>query len=173
MLKGTARAADLLVPWTGFSLWLVADGQPRARTAIVRGWAGMVVAAVIENGLLKPAIGRRRPDANRLPPAERRRSRPSTSAFPSGHTGASTAFCVAVAREQPRLQSALAATVLAVAYAEFYTGRHHLSDALIGAAIGAAVGSLVCRLPLSRLTVTPTASAPAATSSPGLDAPSA
>lgn len=108
----------------------------------------MIVAAALENGLVKPITRRGRPDASRLPPGERRRTTPATSAFPSGHIGAATAFAVASARETATLRRFLAATAVAVAYARVYTGRHHPSDAVVGAVMGAVAGSLVHRLPV-------------------------
>jgi membrane-associated phospholipid phosphatase len=142
LLRPTARAGDLLLPWVGVSVALLADGSRRSQRTVGKAWAGAVAAAVVDNAIVKPTTGRGRPDADRLPSAERRDTSPSTSAFASGHTAAATAFAVAVGRERPALQWWLAATAAAVAYSLVYTGRHYVSDAVVGAAIGAATGSI-------------------------------
>lgn len=152
VLKATARAIEVLAPWVGVSAWLLADGTPRSRSAVARGWVAMAMAATIEDGIIKPVTHRGRPDPDRLPPSERRHSDPSTSAFPSGHTGAATAFAVATATEAPALRPLLGATALVVAYTQAYTGRHYASDAAVGFAVGAAAGVLARRLPIRRLT---------------------
>jgi membrane-associated phospholipid phosphatase len=142
MLRLTARAGDLLLPWAGVSVALLADGSRRSRRTVGRGWAGAVAAAALDNAIVKPMTGRSRPDPDRLPLRERRDTSPLTSAFASGHTAAATAFAVAVGRERPALQWWLAATAAAVGYSLVYTGRHYASDAVIGAGIGAAAGAL-------------------------------
>jgi pimeloyl-ACP methyl ester carboxylesterase/membrane-associated phospholipid phosphatase len=145
-LVAAARAGDVLAPVVAASLWVVIDGTPDERAAVLWGWAVMAVAATIENGLVKPAVERGRPDAQRLPPGQRRSSPPSTSSLPAGHTGSVAAFSVATGRNVPRLRGWLAASTILLAYSHVYTGRHYLSDVVIGAAMGATVGGL-CRRP--------------------------
>jgi membrane-associated phospholipid phosphatase len=142
LLRLTARAGDLLLPWAGVSIALLADGSRRSQSTVGKAWAGAVAAAVVDNAVVKPMTRRSRPEADRLPPGERRDTTPITSAFASGHTAAATAFAVAVGRERPALQWWLAATAAGVGYSLGYTGRHYASDAVIGAAIGAATGAL-------------------------------
>lgn len=142
LLRLTARAGDLLLPWAGVSAALLSDGSRRSQRTVARAWAGAAAAAVVDNAIVKPMTGRSRPDADRLPPGERRHTTPLTSAFASGHTAAATAFAVAVGRERPALQWWLAATAAGVGYSLVYTGRHYVSDAITGAAIGAATGAV-------------------------------
>ena len=87
-------------------------------------------------------VGRGRPGVEQLDVS------PPTSSFPSGHVGASTAFCVTLALLSQRISHPVvrwAATALCllvpilVAYARLYRGMHHLSDVLVGMANG-----LVC-----------------------------
>ena len=144
----TERAANYLVPWIGVSLPLLRYGTEDAKTSVVRGWAGMALSALLQDGVAKPLAGRERPDRRRLPRRQRKGSDPSTSSFPSGHSGAAMAFAVAAGREDRVLRWPLAALALAVAYAELYVGRHYLSDAIVGLGVGGASGAVVRHLPL-------------------------
>lgn len=146
--QAAARGIKLLVPWILVSTRLVADGTPASRRAAARGWIAMAMAAAIEGGVVKPMTNRGRPDPRRLPPGKRRNSDPSTSSFPSGHTGAATAFAIATAADRPGLKPALIATAVVVAYTQVYTGRHYASDAVAGFAAGAVAGGLARRLPV-------------------------
>lgn len=84
-------------------------------------------------------VGRGRPEVEKLDDS------PPTSGFPSGHTGASTAFYVTLALLVQRINNpvlrviatvvCLAVPVL-VAYARLYRGMHHLSDVIVGALNG-------------------------------------
>lgn len=149
VLSVVARVTDLLGPAVAASGWLMARGTPRDRAAIRQGWRAMALAAVAESAIVKPATSRGRPDVQRLPVAQRRSSSPSTSAFPSGHVGGMTAFSVAVGRPLHGLRPWLAASTVMAAYARVYTGRHYLSDVLVGIALGAAAGALVSHAPSS------------------------
>lgn len=147
VLRTTARASDVLMPHAAVSLWVMAEGNPDERAAILRGWAAMIVASLIQD-TVKPMIGRGRPDAQRLPPEQRRKRSPSSSAFPSGHVAATTAFAIATGRDAPRFRSWFAVSTVVIAYSRVYTGRHYLSDVLVGTAIGAVADRLSRRLPL-------------------------
>ncbi|WP_315095197.1 phosphatase PAP2 family protein [uncultured Cellulomonas sp.] len=87
-------------------------------------------------------VGRERPDVEKLDES------PPTSSYPSGHTGASTAFYVTLAMLAQRIGNrALRVVVtivcllvpIAVGTARLYRGMHSLSDVLLGALNG-----LVC-----------------------------
>ena len=151
-LKLMAVLGNLLVPYLAVTLWLLSRGSDEERTAVARGWAAAAVAGVVQGWFLKPAARRGRPDADRLPAEERRKKTPSTSAFPSGHAGASTAFSVATARGAPRTRWPLALVTALLQYAEVYTGRHYPSDLLAGTAIGTGIGMLMGRV---RMAITP------------------
>lgn len=144
LLGGVARAADLLLPFAAVTLRLVVEG-PEERRAVMRGWGAVAATALVQGAVLKPVIGRGRPDPKRLPPTQRRRASPTSSSFPSGHSGAGTAFVTAVGLGVPRARRSLAILVFVVAYAQVYTGRHYLSDVVIGGTTGLAVGALVDR----------------------------
>lgn len=140
-----ARATDLLGPVVAVSGWFMARGSPGERAAITRGWRALAVTAATESLVVKPLASRGRPDAARLPAAQRRTASPSTSAFPSGHLGAVTAFSVAAGDGIHRLRPWLAASTVAAAYSRVYTGRHYLSDVLVGTGLGVVAGALASR----------------------------
>lgn len=148
VVNAIALSSDKLTSLGLVSLWLGIRGARQDRAAIVRGGVAAASAAVIDAAVVKPLIGRDRPDPQRLPRAQRRSASPSTSAFPSGHASAVTAFSVAAGLGVPRLRPWLAANAVVVAYARIYTGRHYLSDVLVGSAVGVAVGAVISRLPL-------------------------
>jgi undecaprenyl-diphosphatase len=119
-----------LVWWRTRQWWL----------AVVPSIAVAVQAAVFITSAF--VVGRERPDVEALDVS------PPTSGFPSGHTGASTAFYLTLALLARRVRHPAlrwAATVvcllvpLLVAYARLYRGLHHPSDVVVGALNG-----LVC-----------------------------
>jgi len=86
-------------------------------------------------------VGRDRPDVDRLEEA------PPTSSFPSGHTGASTAFYLSLLFLAQRIRTTwlrvlvtvvCAVVPLLVAVARLYLGMHHVSDVAVGALNGGA-----------------------------------
>lgn len=157
VFTATARAADALVPWLGYTAWAATHDDPDRRVAVVRGWAGMGLAAVVGNVIVKPLVDRGRPDAEALPAEQRRPVKPSTSAFPSGHIGGATAFAVAAGPSAAGPRAVLWTLALATSYARVFTGRHFLSDGVVGVAVGLAAGAVARYLPLERV-VTPSAS---------------
>ena len=87
-------------------------------------------------------VGRHRPDVDHLD------SSPPTSSYPSGHTGASTAFYVTLALVAQRIHNRVLRGVvtvlcllvpLSVGTARLYRGMHHPTDVLMGF-----VNGLVC-----------------------------
>jgi membrane-associated phospholipid phosphatase len=146
ILRATSLAADLLMPWTGMATWWLRDGRPRLRHGAVRGWTAIALSALVEDTVIKPAIGRDRPPTRRLPARQRHFGQPSTSAFPSGHAGAATAFAVAASHDAPAWRALAVATAAVTTYSLVYTGRHYPTDAIVGVLIGAATGALVGQL---------------------------
>ena len=108
--------------------------------AVVPGIALSVQSAVFVAA--SAIVGRSRPDVDQLDHA------PPTSSFPSGHTGASTAFYLTLALLAQRIRNpALRATTTVlcflvpalVAYSRLYRGMHHLSDVVVGV-----INGIVC-----------------------------
>jgi membrane-associated phospholipid phosphatase len=101
--------------------------------AVVPGLALAVQSAVFVAA--SSLVGRSRPDVDQLDHA------PPTSSFPSGHTGASTAFYLTLALLAQRISNPAlrwAATTLCflvpalVAYSRLYRGMHQPSDVIVG-----------------------------------------
>lgn len=106
--------------------------------AVVPGLAVAVQAAIFLTSAL--VVGRERPQVEHLDHA------PPTSSFPSGHTGAATAFYLTLAFAAQRIEQPVvrwAATVLcvlvpvAVGVARTYRGMHATTDVVVGFLNGA------------------------------------
>lgn len=120
-------AAMALIFWRTRQWWF----------AVVPGIAVSVQSAVFVTS--SALIGRERPDVEHLDDS------PPTSAFPSGHTGASTAFYLTLALLAQRIRNPAlrwAATILCflvpalVAFSRLYRGMHHPADVVVGAVNG-------------------------------------
>lgn len=127
-LIGACVLAIALVWWRTRQWWY----------AIVPGLAVAVQAAIFLTSAL--VVGRERPEVEQLDHA------PPTSSFPSGHTGAATAFYLSLAFMAQRITNPVArwtVTVLcvlvpvAVGVARTYRGMHSLTDVLVGFLNGA------------------------------------
>jgi len=110
--------------------------------ALVPGLAVALQALVFLTSSL--VVGRERPEVDKLDDS------PPTTAYPSGHTGASTAFYLTMAFLAQRIRRTglrVLVTVLVllvplgVGTARLYRGMHSLTDVLVGAANG-----VVCAL---------------------------
>lgn len=145
LLDTADRAAVLFLPWAAVSGRLLRSGRPGAGAAVWRGWSAVALSSLVDDGLIKPLMQRGRPDAERLPPERSRHREPSTSSFPSGHVGAAAAFAAATWDGAPELRGPLVAIAALTAYAHAYTGRHYVTDVIVGAGIGMAAGRLVAR----------------------------
>ncbi len=106
--------------------------------AVIPGIAVAIQATVFMLAAL--LVGRERPDVEMLDEA------PPTSSFPSGHTGAATAFWVTTALMARRIRvlwlrvvvmAVCLAVPLLVAFARLYRGMHHPTDVAVGALNGA------------------------------------
>ncbi|MBO3093769.1 phosphatase PAP2 family protein [Cellulomonas dongxiuzhuiae] len=106
--------------------------------AVVPGLAVAVQAAIFLTAAL--VVGRERPQVEHLDHA------PPTSSFPSGHTGAATAFYLTLAFTAQRIENPVArwaATVMcvlvpvAVGVARTYRGMHSATDVIVGFLNGA------------------------------------
>ncbi len=114
----------------------------RSRRAAFRGLASLSAASFVSNTLVKPVVGRRRPDPHRTSVARRIGSRPWTSSFPSGHAASAAAFATGATMEVPAAGVVLVPLAAAVAYSRVHVGVHYASDVWAGAAIGAGLAVL-------------------------------
>lgn len=107
--------------------WLLARRRTRELGAWVLAWA----AADLATAVLKPAIGRLRPDGS------------EATAFPSGHAKSAAQVAIGLALLAPRRWRAAAwvlalGWVAAMALSRTVLDEHWLSDVVAGAALGAA-----------------------------------
>lgn len=116
-------------------------------------WLAVVpaVAVAVQSAVFVTSaqlVGRERPEVDQLDVA------PPTSSFPSGHTGASTAFYLVLALLAQRIRRPAlrwAATLVCflvpalVAFARLYRGMHHPSDVAVGLLNGIACAWLAWR----------------------------
>lgn len=114
--------------------------------AVVPALAISVQSAVFVTSAF--VVGRERPDVEHLDRA------PPTSGFPSGHTGASTAFYLTLALVAQRIRppglrwSATGVCLLIpllVAFSRLYRGMHHLTDVAVGLVNGVCCAWLAWR----------------------------
>lgn len=118
----------------------------RPRRAALRGVASLGMASFVANSVIKPLVGRRRPDPQRTRAARRIGKIPWTSSFPSGHSASAAAFATGAALELPVSATVLGPLAAAVAYSRVHVGVHYKSDVVVGAASGVAVALLVQKL---------------------------
>ncbi|MRG59521.1 phosphatase PAP2 family protein [Agromyces sp. CFH 90414] len=131
--------ADRGILWWTLAGVLAVTGR---RRAAARGLASLLAASAIANLIAKRLFGGDRPILEEVPIRRRLPKRPTTPAFPSGHSASAGAFAVGVAIEDPRLGAAIAPLSLGVGYSRLHVGAHWLSDVAGGLALGAAVAGL-------------------------------
>ncbi len=103
----------------------------------------LLAEAVLVNGLIKTAFGRRRPDFTGDRPHLLRQ--PITSSFPSGHASAAMVAATLLSRRS-RWAPAYWALALIVALSRIHVRIHHASDVAAGIGTGAALGAIARRL---------------------------
>ena len=103
----------------------------------------LLAEAVLVNGVIKTAFGRRRPVfAGNRPHALRQ---PLTSSFPSGHASAAMVAASLLSRRSP-WAPAYYALGLVVALSRIHVRIHHASDVAAGIGTGAVLGAVARRL---------------------------
>ena len=141
-LPALSLAANNSKLWVAIGAALAGRGDRRGRHAALRGIGSIVVTSALVNLVVKRAVRRPRPAAERIPVAHRLLARPTTTSFPSGHAASAAAFTVGVSSELPRAALPLGALAAAVAYSRVYVGVHYPLDVAVGAAIGSGVAAL-------------------------------
>ncbi len=144
-LRLLTRSADHGRLWMGIAVAGALAGAA-TRRAGMRGLGSLAMASFVSNSLVKPLVGRRRPDLERTRLARRIGERPWTSSFPSGHSASAAAFATGAAFELPAAGLTLAPIAAAVAYSRVHVGVHYKSDVLVGAGVGVASAFLVKKL---------------------------
>lgn len=110
----------------------------RRRERWIRG-AAVGPCAGLFNGLVKIAIGRKRPVITDHPPLARA---PTKLSFPSSHSTSSFAAAVAMGRVQPKARPALLLLATTLAAGRPFMGMHYPSDVIAGIALGTLIGSI-------------------------------
>ncbi|MDQ3691303.1 MAG: phosphatase PAP2 family protein [Chloroflexota bacterium] len=130
----------------GIAAVLALTGGAPGRRAATRGVACLATSLVLTNGVLKPSVGRSRPDLGLLSRARTIARRRGSASFPSAHAAGSAGFATGVAVELPWLGGPLGALACAVGYSPIHMGMHHPLDVVGGWGLGAAVGLLSRRI---------------------------
>jgi membrane-associated phospholipid phosphatase len=135
------RARYLVPAMAGAYVAARIAGQRRWSDALFRIGVGYAAADIIES-VLKPAVGRHRPDSLRRP----WRFRPFNAkgewhSLPSAHTVHAFALAAGIAEEvdNPWISAGTYFVASAVGLQRVYTGSHWLSDVTASAALGIAV----------------------------------
>jgi undecaprenyl-diphosphatase len=140
-LRRVSGFANFSKPWFLIATAVAVLGGARGRGAAVTGIAAIGLTSFLVNQPMKLAGERRRPDRTQLGvPESRWVPMPSSTSFPSGHSGSAAAFAVSVGDLLPELGLPLRVTAAVVAFSRVYTGVHYPSDVLVGAAVGAVLG---------------------------------
>lgn len=141
-LIGDASEAADQPPLIALAILTIGAGLVLRQPLVARSGVRMLAAHGLATGIksvLKRSVDRTRPRAagKRGYKAEQGSSAdPDLSSFPSGHTAGAVAVAKAAAHETPAVAPAAGAAVSAVAAAQLPTGKHYLSDVVVGAAIG-------------------------------------
>jgi undecaprenyl-diphosphatase len=140
-LRHVSHFANFSKPWFLLAAVLALFGGSQGRRAALTGVAAIGLTSFIVNQPMKLAGERRRPDRTTLGVPESRWVRmPSSTSFPSGHSGSAAAFAVSVGDVLPRLRLPLRAAAAVVIFSRVYTGVHYPGDVVVGAAVGALLG---------------------------------
>jgi membrane-associated phospholipid phosphatase len=142
-LKVVSDFANFSKPWFLVSGFLAVLGGGRGRRAALTGLAAIGATSLLVNQPMKIAGERHRPDRDGVGVPQQRWVRmPSSTSFPSGHSGSAAAFAVAVGDVLPTLRVPLRVSASVVAFSRVYTGVHYPGDVLVGAAVGTVIGRL-------------------------------
>jgi len=140
-LRRVSDFANLSKPWFLLAAVLALFGGAGGRRAAVTGVTAIALTSFVINQPMKLVGDRRRPARTELGVPESRWVRmPTSTSFPSGHSGSAAAFAVSVGEMLPGVRLPLRAAALVVAFSRIYTGVHYPADVVAGAAVGALVG---------------------------------
>ena len=140
-LRRLSRLADHSKLWFVLAAALFAFGGRSGRRAAVTGVAAIGLNSALANQPLKAFSRRARPVRGTVDVSTARHVHmPTSTSFPSGHSGAGFAFAGAVAGFKPGLGLPLRGLAAVVAYSRVHTGVHFPGDVVVGALLGIAIG---------------------------------
>jgi diacylglycerol kinase family enzyme/membrane-associated phospholipid phosphatase len=142
VLPKLSRAANRSMLWMGLSTLLWASEDRFARRAALRGLVSIAITSAIVNLPAKMLTKRQRPLIDVVPQARRLARVPTSTSFPSGHSGSAFAFATGASLEVPALSVPLGVLAGAVAYSRVYTGVHYPGDVVAGGGLGIGVALL-------------------------------
>lgn len=137
---GLVVLAGMLV--AGYLVGRRRDRSVSMVSAVVCAGVGTVVALLVNQNLVSPAVGRARP-CQVLTHVEVLLSCAHDYSFPSDHCVLAGAFVAGLAFLGVRWAAPAAAVAVLLAFTRVYTGVHYPSDAAAGLVMGAVIGVVV------------------------------
>lgn len=102
----------------------------------------VLLTGFLGEGLIKHLAKRKRP-SRYIDESDMLIRKPVTYSFPSGHTSASVASAIVIARSCPKLLLPVAVLAFLVSFSRLYFKVHYLSDIVAGALLGLVLACLV------------------------------
>ncbi|MGB2757294.1 MAG: phosphatase PAP2 family protein [Acidimicrobiia bacterium] len=138
-----SSAADHSILW--HAIGITAAVVRRDKRFAFRFALALGLESALTNGVIKPMVGRVRPETDDGPLPHGLR-RPKTSSFPSGHaTSAFMATSVLANGARAPRKVLLGMLAAAVASSRVYTRMHHASDVAAGTVLGLGFGAIAKR----------------------------
>ncbi|MGH4008955.1 MAG: phosphatase PAP2 family protein [Pseudonocardiaceae bacterium] len=125
--------------WILVTAVMAAAGGPKGKQAALRGYTCYLLGGVVGN-LPKPLFGRAQP-RHRWP----RKPQVIRGSFPSGHAAAEVAYVFGASLEAPIVFVPLGTMALLAHLSLIKSGKHYISDTLVGGMIGLAVVVLTAK----------------------------
>ena len=130
----------------GGMVWLVAGAVIAWRRSSRRDFVALalslLLATIVADRILKPAVGRMRP-FDRVPAVRVIGGRPNDSSFPSGHAANAFAGALVLTTTVPNGALVWWPLAIAIAYSRVYLGVHYPLDVVGGGLVGLACAACV------------------------------
>jgi undecaprenyl-diphosphatase len=139
---------DIIMRWISASggagaVWVMLGTAglllPRYRAAAWRVFLTVMLAYILVDSVVKPALARSRPSPQAMSPPRDLPPLPRSFSFPSGHATSTFGAAVAVSRMWPQTRVLWWTLAVLVGYSRIYLGHHYPLDVLGGALLGIAV----------------------------------